>query len=515
MLLLFSFTAALDVKAADSSTNKRNEWGNSREVLRLTITIPPQGIASLRTQSRENVRAIVTDGPREYRNVAIHVKGSIGSFRSIDEKPSLTLSFSKSDSNQMFYGNSKVHLNNSVEDASYLNERLGSLIFSKAGVATPAVRHAMIELNGRHLGLYVVKEGFTREFLARHFKDSGGALYDTDSSHETTEDLETSPGEAPDEALKKLSDAARISDPAGRWQALQRIVDLDEFIQFMAIEVMICHRDGYSVARNNYRLYHDPSANRFVFLPHGMDQLFGRTDFPWRPSMGGMVARAVMSVPEGDRRYRERFGFLVTNVFDVAELTAEIERTSAALPGALPKGEAKSFKDAVSDLGRRVAQRKAFLLRELNRPAPKPLGFRDQIAAVTNWVATDVPEKGFLEVAKGPDQNASLHIHAGPVTAASWRTKVLLEPGNYRFEGRVRTGGVLPLPYGRSKGARLRVNGHPAKPEGIIGTSSWKDLTAEFAITADLQEIELVCELRATKGDAWFDRDSLRLVRVR
>ena len=35
------------------------------------------------------------------------------------------------------------------------------------------------------------------------------------------------------------------------------------------------HRDGYCLARNNFRVYHDVDSGRFVFFPHGMDVLFG------------------------------------------------------------------------------------------------------------------------------------------------------------------------------------------------------------------------------------------------
>ena len=42
-------------------------------------------------------------------------------------------------------------------------------------------------------------------------------------------------------------------------------------------------------------------------------------------------------------------------------------------------------------------------------------------------------------------------------------------------------------------------------------------MQGDFGFMSPIQdespEIELNCELRAAKGDAWFDRDSLRLVR--
>jgi len=40
-------------------------------------------------------------------------------------------------------------------------------------------------------------------------------------------------------------------------------------------------------------------------------------------------------------------------------------------------------------------------------------------------------------------------------------------------------------------------------------------MAPEFTVWAATEDIELICELRATKGEAWFARESLRLVQVR
>jgi hypothetical protein len=366
--------------------------------------------------------------------------------------------------------------------------------------------------------MYVVKEGFTHEFLARHFDDPTGNLYDTETGHEVTDQMERDLGKGPNNRLdlKQVAEAVQTSDPAERWDALQRTVDLDEFILFMAVEVMICHRDGYSLARNNYRLYHNPSNNRFVFLPHGMDQLFGRPDFPWRPAMGGLVAQAVMSNPEGRARYRQQLGWSVTNLFSIPELTREIDRLATVLTPVVPTAEAREFKEAIGELKEKVAARKAFLQKELSQPEPTPLRFHDKVAVLTDWVALDPPEKGVMDQASAPDRTPSLHIRAGPLTAASWHCKALLDRGVYRFEGRVLAQGVIPLPYGKNKGARLRIGGEFARAEeGLTGDHPWKQMAPEFTVWAATEDIELICELRATKGEAWFARESLRLVQVR
>jgi hypothetical protein len=91
----------------------------------------------------------------------------------------------------------------------------------------------------------------------------------------------------------------------------------------------------------------------------------------------------------------------------------------------------------------------------------------------------------------------------------------LLEPGRYRFEAEVRTQDVAPLNFGRSQGAGLRVSSAPLlKPHRRTGTTPWSRVAIDFAVTKALDEVELICELRASQGEAWFALESLRLVRV-
>jgi len=91
---------------------------------------------------------------------------------------------------------------------------------------------------------------------------------------------------------------------------------------------------------------------------------------------------------------------------------------------------------------------------------------------------------------------------------------VLLEPGRYRFEGRAKVAGVKPLPSGRHQGAGLRIGGGLRQSPNLVGDSSWQPLAAQFQVEKATREIELICELRAAAGEAWFDLRSLRIVQL-
>lgn len=496
------------------------DWFQKPGLYEIHLAIPPAGLRSLRADHRAYVRATVTEGTRAFEvfeGVGIRVKGRTGSFRPIDDKPSLTLDFDRFTDGLRFHGYSKVHLNNSAEDDSYLHEKLGATLFRAAGVPAPRVCHAVVTLNGRRLGLYVVREGFEAEFLLRHFGGADGNLYEPEPGPSSDVDgpMRRSSGRGATDRgdLQALARAAAEPEPARRWQELNRTLDVEGFLTFIAAETLTGHRDGYGQARNNYRLYHSPSDGRFHFLPGGMDRLFGAADARLYPSFSGRIARAIVETPEGRARYRERLGTVFTNVFQTTSWTQHVNDWTADLIPALTRSEARALRRAAADLCGRIQARVAYLEHELARPEPGPPRFENGAARLAGWKPKDTPDRGRLEQVRIDGRNA-LAIVAGPRTSASWRTNVPLEPGRYRFEALARTSGVVRLPYGRNHGATLAVDGRTSGDTGsLTGDTGWTLLQARFDVSVRTA-IELSCSLRAAGGKAWFDVDSLKLIRI-
>ena len=481
------------------------------------ITIPPDAVAELRTNSRKYVAATVREGTNLFEKTGIHLKGSLGSFRNLDDKPALTLSFDKFVPGLRFHGLRRIYLNNSVEDPSYMNELLGGEIFRQAGIPAPRVAHARVNLNGRPLGLYVLKEGFTEDFLALYFRHPVGNLYDPGPGHDVDEALEKQLGNDPEDRrdLHALAAAAREPDLARRWQRLRNTLDVERFVTFMALELMIGHRDGYCLARNNFRVYHDVDSERLMFFPHGMDQLFGNARIPIELRMNGLVAKALMEIPQVRLNYRQHCALLLTNVLVAAKLTARVDATLTALRPALTVAEQAALDRETTALKERIAQRLQNVTRQLQDIPLEPLQFHDGVANLGNWRPIDAPEGGVLVRTNTIEGKHTLMIQAGPVTAASWRSKVLLPKGRYRFDGMLRTASVRPLGFGKNHGAALRAADFPApRDHRLLGTQGWQKASASFEITNGEQEVDLMCELRASRGQAWFDLDSLRLVRT-
>ena len=161
------------------------------------IQIAAKDLDALREEPRDDVRALVQVAGGSFSNVAVHLKGRKGSFRSLDDKPSLTLTFDQFVPGQKLGGLSRLHLNNSVEDPSFLNERLGSEIFRAAGLPAARVGYAVVELNERKMGVFVMKEGFTEEFLGMHFRKTSGNLYENAPTEDEPGAMKRNSGSAP------------------------------------------------------------------------------------------------------------------------------------------------------------------------------------------------------------------------------------------------------------------------------------------------------------------------------
>lgn len=466
-------------------------------VRKFELEVTASAAASLRTSPREYVRAALKVDGGPALEIGLHLKGSAGSFRPWDDRPSLTLDLNRFQAGQHLDGFTKLHLNNSVEDPSRLCEWLGHDLFARAGIPSPQVAHAQVFLNGRDLGVCVLKEGFAGAFMRRSFPNRAGSIW------------EPAPGQ---DAPPPIAKAARLELTA-RPSRLAELVDLDQFTRFIAVEVLLAHRDGYALARNNFRLFQPDEGGPAVFLPHGMDQLFATPTSPWRPQFAGEVARGWLATPDGAARYEACVRQLLPEVLNVPELTHRLHTATERLRPHLNRSEQREVQAGTKALIERIQARAASLARQLSLPPALDLSPGDS-ALITGWEPEPAPPGAALADGPGPDQIPSLRIVSGPATVVAWRRKVELASGNYRLDARVTTEGVKPLPSGRNQGACLRVAGADLRSGALLGTHAWQPLELKFSVPSDDTFADLRLELRASAGEVRFAKDSLRITRL-
>jgi len=509
---LLSLTLALIAGAAEKNGAKKlpgEKFFTEPAIRTFDFEIPDAALNQLRRSPRTYVRGTVREDDRVLTNVGLRLKG-MGSFRGVDEKPSLAVKFDEFATNQQYRGLSKLMFNNSVQDSTYLAEMLGTQLFRDAGLPAARSTHARVRINGRDLGLYVVFEAMNKQFLKQHFADANGNLYeaylgDIDGRMEQDGGADTSMAD-----VRRLYAACQIADEAQRWRELHRVLEVEKFIAFVALEMLTAHWDGYAIHTNNYRIYRDPSTDRFTFITHGIDWAFRRPYISIQPPLKSVVGRAVFTTAEGQRVYRERIGTLFTNVFHVAVMTNRMEQALAKIRSArLPADEMKDIERRAVLLRDRIQRRAASVSDQLRGIQPAPMKFDEKgFASPKEW--RDEPDRGepLIERVKFDDRN-TLHIQArNERTRASWRSQTYLTRGWYCFEGVARVENLT------SGSARLRISGD-TRSIGIGGSGGgWRPLAHVFEIAEPGLDAEFVCELNAVQGDVWFDADSLRVRRL-
>jgi spore coat protein H len=364
LAVLLSFTLAH--AATKKPKTETEDLFTQPKVYQLKIEIPSASLESLKNDPRKYIKGVIREGDKVYADVGIRLKGS-GSFQPLQKKPSLAIKLNEFVSGVRFHGHTKIFLNNSHQDPTFMCEAVGSELFRAADVPVSRINYARIELNGRDLGLYVLAEAVNKDFLGKYFTRTKGNLYEG-SNVDITDKLEKDSGdESKDQKdLKALAEAIKEPDAAARMKKVSGLLDVDRFVSFAATEVFAVHRDGYTMDRNNYRIYNDPSTNKLVFIPHGFDQLFGKPDAPVLPQWKGLVAKAILETPDGKAKYLDRMSKLLGAAFKADVAAKKIDELTAVIKPALGS-EGTQFDLAVAQLKTRIAERARFVESELKK----------------------------------------------------------------------------------------------------------------------------------------------------
>jgi uncharacterized protein (TIGR03437 family) len=261
-------------------------------------------------------------------NIGIRSRG-LGS-RSGD-KPGLRVDFDRFELNQEFLGLKSFVLDNLVQDASMLKERLAMLFFQRLGQPAPREAHCRMYVNDQYWGVYAIVESIDKKFLARNLRESEGYLYE----YRWTEDYyfeyrgadlsryspipykpethENNPDPRPLEALTRVVNQAPDGDFL---RAAGEYLDLPNSIQHVALENFLAEWDGIlgAFGMNNFYLYRFERRNLHRFLVWDKDNTFGgqlktdpeRIEYPLLQGVSrNVLARRAMAVPELRTLYLE------------------------------------------------------------------------------------------------------------------------------------------------------------------------------------------------------------------
>jgi spore coat protein CotH len=341
----------------------------------------------------------------ELPDVGVSIKGGCGSSRDFNGKPSLKIDLNPGfvddgtcPEDRRFYGQTKLTLNNGVQDNTAMRERLGYGFYNTVGVPAPRTASVRVVVNGEFYGVYTMIETIDRRFLARRFSSNDGMMYegaywcdllennvpqtlaDRGSCFEpefsTDACSDVSPGDDPTdwELLRSFTEQIQAARDSGDfYPAIRNVIDMDAFFSMWSADVVLAHWDGYCVdIINNYRVYHHPVTGLWHFIPWGIDQTFnsGRESVVRAfGSAGPTVVQACLADTECKADYASRLRE-VTSVFAGAGLPAQIDVIAAQLEQDIVADERSPYDvtgwhSTVDDMRSWITARPAFIAAEL------------------------------------------------------------------------------------------------------------------------------------------------------
>lgn len=341
----------------------------------IEINVEPQYLAQLDNDTQNYVPCQVIFNTKVLDNSGCRKKGGIGSVQPLSGKTGFTVKFNAFVEGQDLYGLTKVNFNNAVQDPSFLNEHLGYEVYRRMDIAAARTAHGMLRFNGKTKGLFVIAESFDKRFLAQSYGEGNeqGNLYEAPAFT----DFVTNPMglELKDEVdemrsrddILAASQFIQSSDDATFAAEIGKYIDMDKFITGYAIDAIFDHWDGYSyVIINNYFMYHEPTADRFVFMPHGMDQLFQDINFDVESWPKGRLTQRVRQNPAMDQQFHDELMHVLNTAWDVPSLIARVDQVEAVIktntnmdPAAL--NDVASFNSHIANVRFAIGYRKSLI----------------------------------------------------------------------------------------------------------------------------------------------------------
>lgn len=219
----------------------------------------------------------------------------------------------------------KIKLLAEAKDRSLVRSALASYLAQEMKIPMYRAGFALLYINGQCIGIYIMAEQENSDFLTMRFGTSGGTLYNMRK-------VTRWPSWPPRGAMGTLEEASLLLRPDNDYGKYGRglVYELDRdkaragygplsnfiaflnlaptsqfvaeieqrfnvegFLRYQAIEILMGNGDGYWFAGNNYYLFDDPTARRMEFFARdmsnslGIDELGKRTIKPskrfWNP----------------------------------------------------------------------------------------------------------------------------------------------------------------------------------------------------------------------------------------
>ncbi|HEU0004696.1 MAG TPA: CotH kinase family protein, partial [Terriglobia bacterium] len=285
--VLFSVVWLLAL-SSPSAAQGSDELFDSSVLHELRLYIHPYDWAQLQMNYLKNTRYLAELHWRgvSVENIAVRSRG-MGSRSGL--KPGLTVEFNRYVPEQRFMGLAALVLDNSLQDPSFLRERLSMLLFRRMGMAAPRQAYARLYVNDAYAGLYSLVEAVDEQFLQYHLGEANGPLYEYRWSEPPYQfeylgenaglysparfRPETRSDDFDAATIERMVHAINFASEEDFLGEMSQFLDLELFLKQVAVENFLAEPDGILGlwGMNNFYLYRFANTSRFQFIPWDKD----------------------------------------------------------------------------------------------------------------------------------------------------------------------------------------------------------------------------------------------------
>ncbi len=193
---------------------------------------------------------------------------------------------------QTFYGFTQLSLSSGFKDESLLHEKVAADVFRAFGVPAPRTAFYRVYIDHGdgpiYFGLYTMVEVvFDTPMLDAQFGNSNGNCYKPDGDGARLNDPslitdqyflnKTNEGASMsdiDQLVSTLISDTRTSNPS-QWRTdMEKIIDMDRYLKYMAANMTMKNWDTYGRMTHNYYLYNSTSTSKFTWIPWDNNETF-------------------------------------------------------------------------------------------------------------------------------------------------------------------------------------------------------------------------------------------------
>jgi spore coat protein H len=208
-------------------------------------------------------------------------------------KRSLKLDFDEIEKTRTFFSMTKLNLNNNALDSTQMREALAYDVFRRAGVTASRTAYAKVfitvpgKYKEEYAGLFTIVEQVDQSFFNDRWRKKVGVLLKPERLNGTPylgDDWKNYEQRYVSKVTAKSEDAARVIgfikfiNQASDDDFSRRIgeyIDVDQFLKFLAAEVVIVNTDSPLAMNHNYWLTVHPDSKKVVWVPWDMNMAFG------------------------------------------------------------------------------------------------------------------------------------------------------------------------------------------------------------------------------------------------